>query len=202
MREISHSLNTPLSQIEIALSLIEGGPSLSSDDNEALARAITSVALCKAYIQAFRLVAGGEMAPVGSVEQSLNELVSRAVSAASSDGVEVDVRLPEDIGYGSAFILTMLMPLIENAVEASDRNGLVEVWADGDDSSITLNVRNTAPEPLSSDMYRPGVSTKQDHEGLGLAIVQRLVGSIPGASLRDYAQEGAVTFSVLLPARA
>lgn len=201
VREIGHSLNTPLSQVEIALSFLSNNPNLSEEDQGAVTRAVSSVALCKAFIQAFRYAFGGEAASLEQqAEQSLGDLVSRAAAVMSQRGVVCSVHLPPILdGYRPTFVLALLMPLVENAVEASPDDGEVRVWSDTTSSMLLLNVSNPLAGSLSERIYEPMYSSKPDHEGLGLAVALRLVGSVPGGKIDHVEEADTVKFTVTLP---
>ncbi|MDN4640766.1 GHKL domain-containing protein [Agreia sp. PsM10] len=204
VREISHSLNTPLSQIEVALSLVAGSKELSSDDRSALARAATSVAISKSFIQAFRIVSGGDMASEVASNEGLAEFVLRAASGLGVSKDHVILDIPTQLDYRSSFILALLVPLIENAVEASPA---IDVFVKGTQSrnEISLLVENkfldedNAQKSLDPEILTRGFSTKPDHEGLGLAVVQRLVRSVPGAVFTQEVKDGRAMFAVSLP---
>jgi signal transduction histidine kinase len=205
VREISHSINTPLSQIEIALSLLAASNDLREEDRRAVERAAISVALCKAFLQAFRYVVLPDSENAREDDgQDLGDLISRAalVTRATKD-VKFDISVPATLeGYEPTFIIAMILPLIENAIDASPDGSLIRIWSDGEKGVHHLYVANPYSNGLLEKIYEPMFSTKQGHDGMGLAVVQRLVDSVPGAKLDHSCDAGIVRFSIQLPERA
>ncbi|WP_274007797.1 ATP-binding protein [Curtobacterium poinsettiae] len=199
VREISHSLNTPLSQAEIALALLGESAALSVDDRLALGRAATSVAVSQSFIQAFRIVAGGDMAWEGDDDESIGDLLTRATSVLGVPEGNVTLDLPSGLAYRPAFVVAILLPLIENAIEASSPEEVV-VTGSRTSSAISLTVENPSETPIDPRSFESGFSSKPSNEGLGLGVVQRLVRSVPEATVSYSGSGGGVIFTVVLPA--
>jgi signal transduction histidine kinase len=203
IRELAHSLGTPLAQIKaesLRLSTISGGQQESFD------KIAASVDLCNSFISSFREIA--RISGKSSIHSfaSLNRAINIAAEVyMSGDGKHVllEVDVPDAIdGYSNTYLLSILAPLVENAVEASPEGGVVEVSCLMREDSIVFRTTNrymgTSP---SSESFASGVSTKQGHEGMGLATVKRLVESRRNGSV-DCAVDGDHTiFSINLPTR-
>lgn len=203
VREMSHSLNTPLSQIEIALSLLsENSDALPAEDQASLQRAINSVAVCKAFIQAFRYVILAESDDVEDVPRGAlaDVLTSATTTQAAQREVDVVTRLPAQISeYEDAFLLAVLIPLVENAIEASPSRDRVLVSSEEQHDRTVISVQNHLESPPPDSMFEPRFSTKPDHDGMGLVVVTRLLNSIPGARLAHGWSESTMTFQIELP---
>jgi signal transduction histidine kinase len=197
IREISHSLNTPLSQIEVALKLLADSESLDGDDARAIERARSSVELCKSYIQGFRQAILAEGAEPEASDVSLEDILSNAIDA---DSVSVSIDIPKVVtGYENAFLAAMLLPLIENAVESALAGSTVAVRHDSNRETIAFEVASRTLNIIPDEPYAPGVTTKEGHDGMGLVVVKRLASSVPGGAVSHRKQGDEVTFTVTLP---
>ncbi|MER7278840.1 HAMP domain-containing sensor histidine kinase [Dactylosporangium sp. NPDC000244] len=203
VRELVHSLNTPLLGIESAVLTQQSMP--GGDMTPALANIAGYVELCKAFLLAYKnstsaLASTDEWAPedLKSSVQGALILYSRQLNKAVSG----QVRLPGRIeGYSNNLLLAITLPLIENAVEASPENGEVTVDVLVDESvviSVTNSFVGAAPD---NSIYKYGTTTKESHQGLGLPIVSRLVGSYRGGAVSHTVTGESIEFRVNLPKR-
>jgi two-component system, NtrC family, nitrogen regulation sensor histidine kinase NtrY len=97
-----------------------------------------------------------------------------------------------------------LINLIENAIEAMDGTGRVEIVTSCDPrhQRVCIDVRDTGvgiPPQHRDKLFLPYFTTKKRGSGLGLAIVQRIVADHNGRiSVRDNAPRGSI-FTIELP---
>lgn len=192
MRELSHSLNTPLSQIEARALVMRARV---SDDETAtlLAQMVGSVDVCKAYLYAFRLLVDVPV-PYEKTSSSLQDTVVAAATsnpAFDAKGLRLHADFLETSGYPTSYILAVILPLVENAVEAASADSTITVATQINEGRLELSVQNRTETPLPHDAVTQGFTTKKGHEGLGLAVVGRLVGIYEGGDLQ-LSQEGDV----------
>src|ERR671922_658851 len=97
-----------------------------------------------------------------------------------------------------------LINLVENAVEAMDGQGRVDIVTslDGRQQRVRIEVRDTGagiPPQVRDKLFLPYFTTKKGGSGLGLAIVHRIVADHGGRiSVRDNAPRGSI-FAIELP---
>ncbi|WP_191841844.1 ATP-binding protein [Catellatospora chokoriensis] len=204
VRELAHSLNTPLAQMEATV-LGMGGSTPSPGSPEAAI--LAGLRASKAFLATFRQVAtlardsqAWEADSISKTVQAAGELYV----AKAANGARLDVILPDDLdGYGRNYVVAALLPLLENAVESSPSDRTVEVTAVLTARFYLLQVTNHVDglPHLPDDMYVSGWSSKHDHEGLGLATVQTILASLDGASLTHTVDGSRVTFTIQLPRR-
>jgi signal transduction histidine kinase len=206
IREISHALNTPLSHIEAGLITLDSqAAKLQQPDlQEHLAEVLTGVQTCKSVIAGFREVILATRSMTTWSPTSLSVAVSsigRVLAEAAGRGLSVDVRLPATFQeFSNNYLVAVLLPLIENAVESSARNTTITVSSRQDEGFLFLDVTSTPVEaPESNQIYVDGFTTKLGHTGTGLSIVQRLISGRRGAKIAHKLQGTAVTFTVKLP---
>jgi sensor histidine kinase regulating citrate/malate metabolism len=68
------------------------------------------------------------------------------------------------------------------------------------DSTFSITVINEALDPPKAEkMLERGYTTKADHDGIGLSIVQSLIATIPGGGLAVDVKNKMVKFTVSMP---
>ncbi|MFF0491769.1 ATP-binding protein [Nocardia sp. NPDC004068] len=134
-------------------------------------------------------------------EPALAALLLGKVDQALERGVELTVA--EDTALDSAAplspheIVTLVGNLVDNALDAVAQtpDAWVEVTVRHDDGRLLVRVADSGPgmsqEAFARAMER-GYSTKTDHQGLGLALVRRLVARYGGTLLAERSPESAV----------
>lgn len=184
IREISHSLNTPLGQIELTIArFMEMGDArgLPISLQDAAATARRNIQACRAVLAAYReLTSVASQWELDDLQSTLEAVTDTFLSQAgrSSDGIRQDIHLPKSIaGYSNYLILSLLLPLIQNAVESASPNTQIKCWVERSDTSYRLHVSNVVDSMPDLELLRTdGYTTKgEGHEGLGLSSVRTLL---------------------------
>ena len=101
----------------------------------------------------------------------------------------------------------VLINIIKNAVEAMEQDGRITITSrdhfyQNGRQYVELSIRDNGPgiDPeVLQNLFKPVMSTKQGHSGLGLSIVNTLIGEISG-SISCYSRQGDGTeFKILIP---
>lgn len=202
VRELAHNLLTPLSQIEAAVlsvttSLTSPHADVDKTRNiDSLARINSSVQMAKSFLEAERGSAKKDALGSGA------GLKARLRTGAKiySELHELDVSIPDALpDYNTSFVAGILFPVVQNAMEASDNSSCVAVVYEAFSDSHQFKVCNkTSLTSMSSDIYKPGKTSKEGHDGLGLAGVHRLITSENG-SISHQIIDGQVEFIISLP---
>ena len=205
IRELSHSLNTPLSQIEVSASI-----ALSTIDNrKELENSIQSISdsvqVCKAFLGAFRELVVSGSAAVWNPKSIAEAIKSATQLYASSQNKEISltVDLPTVIeGYSNNYISALVLPILENAIESSKQGTPVVVRFSQKGGMNFLHVTNEPEnQPGGVEIYEQGFTTKEGHEGTGLTSVKHLLSAFRGASLDHKFESRLATFTISLPRR-
>ena len=100
------------------------------------------------------------------------------------------------------FMKRALTNLINNAIQAMPDGGELTVTAYEKEKSVIITVGDTGvgiPENVKPLIFKPLMTTKAKGQGLGLAVVKRLVEAL-GGQIGFESQEGkGTTFTIELP---
>jgi len=146
MRELSHSLYTPLSQIDAALLSLEsrGNQDSNSNSDSSVQTIRQSIDICKSVLSAFR-----ELVRVGGLTGSWSPVsIKSALSSAApvynkslDRNIEVELDMPDVIpGYTNGYITALLLPLLENALESSKSGNAVNINGEKVDGHFVVAV--------------------------------------------------------------
>ena len=204
--ELNHSMQTPLSQISYAVANILRGGSIpeGSEDSDSLLRIRDSVEICWSFLGAFKQVTTIQDENKPASERLPDRLTTAAkvyldrFSATSDLTVDVPDSVP---GYSSDYVMGILLPLLENAVEASLPNEPITITYRFDAFLHHLYVKSHPMQlPENEEIYLEGYSTKSgEHQGLGLPTVKMLLFGYEEAYVRHQCVGKSVTFEVALP---
>jgi signal transduction histidine kinase len=202
--ELNHALQTPLNTLRLAISNLADLP-----DDEALAEraerlaAMTgSLNLCFSALITFRGLVK-RVAAVPTSQPSLHEAI-RAVSAmypTSPVTVDFDVVPTQVDGFSNHYLVVMLQPLVENAIEGCLAGGTVEVTFADERDEVEFTVYNPVDHPVDEEiLFATERTTKNGHQGLGVPIAQRVAELLRGTLTAEITDTG-VRMRVELPRR-
>lgn len=208
VRELSHTLHTPLSQIEAAtLSLISqssNGKTINSGLSKSLDSIQTSLNICKSVLAAYRelvlMVRSSTTWSPTSLAQALTSAANLYINNVKKK-LTFKVNMPDEIhGYSNNYVVAILLPIIENAVEAGRNGSEISILGKDNNDNYLIEVTNVTDSPIkSTDIYKDGFSTKPGHLGSGLTIVKHLLTAYSGSSISHKMDNSIVTFYVKLP---
>ena len=101
-------------------------------------------------------------------------------------------------------ILLILENLTQNALEASEQDGLVTVRASETSGMTVFDVSDTGgglPEAMKRTLFQPGRTSKEQGSGLGLAISGQLAVSMGAKLALAKSDENGTTFQLTLGER-
>jgi signal transduction histidine kinase len=100
------------------------------------------------------------------------------------------------------FIQRALTNLVNNAIQAMDNGGTLTVRSAVSDANILVSVEDTGvgiAEEIRARLFSPMTTTKAKGQGLGLAVVKRLVEALNGTVDFESEVGKGTRFTVRLP---
>jgi signal transduction histidine kinase len=128
--------------------------------------------------------------------------VFKTVALPDNVKLSIDVKIPDKLETEATFIRRSLTNLVNNAVQAMPDGGNLTIAASKRADKMLITVEDTGsgiPEEVKPKLFSPMTTTKAKGQGLGLAVVKRLIEALNG-SVSFESQEGKGTkFIVELP---
>jgi len=211
-RKLAHEIKNPLTPIQLSAQRIrkaylKAAPDLERIVGECTHAIVQEVEALKNLVDEFAQFA--RLPAVNLQPGSLADVVDHTLSLYDGfAGVTIDRRLAPDlpeVRLDSAQMKRVLINLVDNAIEATEKRGTVVVSTEFDrtHARVRLGVADDGPGISAEDrdkLFVPTFSTKRRGSGLGLAIVNRIVLEHQGTiRVEDNLPHGA-RFVVELPA--
>ncbi len=213
---IAHEINNPVAimveEAGWAKDLLADGDILSADDRAEMERALTQIRVqgsrCKEITH--KLLAFARHTDPAVTDLDLNELVEEILSfseqRARLAGIRVERRLAPlpKIAASATEMQQVLLNLVNNAVDAMDKGGVLKVSTHLEAGQAVLDVSDTGqgiPQANLQRIFDPFFTTKAlgKGTGLGLSIVHGIIQKM-GGDIRVSSTMGiGTTFSVIIP---
>ncbi len=212
-RRLAHEIKNPLTPIQLSAERMRrhfAGRSPSDRElvDECAATIVGEVESLKGLVDEFSQFA--RMPSPRTVPTDVAALITDTL--ALYDGIFPDVKLTRRFAPGLPLvrldveqIRRVVINLVDNAIEATDRKGaiLVETALDDTNRVVRIVVSDDGPGIPPSErekLFLPYYSTKRRGSGLGLAIVRRIIAEHGGSiEVGDNAPRG-TRFTIELPA--
>lgn len=212
---VARELQNPLALVSGHLELLQA-MALPEDAEKSVVPMIRNTARLTTLAQDLALLSrlADSSAPVSTATLDLAELTAEAVALlgpqAQHRNVTIDLSVTGRCDVlGHPLELTRCIGgLIDNAVKFSRRNGTVEVAVHGEDSTVTVTVRDhgigissSDQELLFGEFFRSADPAALDRSGygLGLSIVRQVTTRHSGRIEVDSARREGATFRLIFP---
>jgi hypothetical protein len=192
IREVFHTLVTPVRTIVNSISIINKSRSLSNFESvlhENLKRITVNSEVIISLLYAYRGIAFSMNYTESSI--SVKEFLSETIKGLNlqlDKKVKLDINDAEYVieGYNRNLVFALLLPLLQNAVEASSSSGKVEVIQRRDLAFDEVIIKNRIEETIDVNELHAKIKTKNhsnsstfdEHEGLGIRSVQSIADSM------------------------
>jgi PAS domain S-box-containing protein len=118
--------------------------------------------------------------------------------------LSIDVKEFPKLLTDPMFIRRALTNLVNNALQAMPDGGELRLEGTERDNLVTITVSDTGvgiSEGVKSKLFTPMMTTKAKGQGLGLAVVKRLIEALGGSVTFESEEGKGTTFIIILPAK-
>lgn len=210
---VSHEFKTPIAAIEGYATLLQN-PKLTREkhdhyveiilDNSRRLSNLTSNILTLSKLENQEMI-------LDNREFRLDEQIRKSILLLEGkwapENIEFDMDLPKQMYYGSESLLSQVwINILDNAIKHSPANGLIHVTIQKTDTQIIVSITDygngmteEVKKHIFEKFYQGDHSRKAEGNGLGLALVKRIVEICHGTVTLQSSPGKGATFCVRLP---
>ena len=210
---VSHEFKTPTAAIEGYATLLQNHH-LSAEkhdhyvekilDNSRRLSNLTSSILMLSRLENQEMV-------LNNKEYRLDEQLRRAILALegkwSAKNIEFDMDLPKQHYYGSEQLLEQVwVNILDNAIKHSPENDTIQVLMEPHEQDVCVTIidhgagiTDEVKKHMFEKFYQGDSSRESEGNGLGLALVKRIIDLCKGSVRVESAPGNGAAFTVLLP---
>ncbi len=209
---VSHEFKTPISAIEGYSTLLQDADNLDEDQRAYIDKILFNTKRLSSLVGSILLLSKleNQQIPSNQVEYRLDEQIRQSIVALEpaweQKEIEFDVELDRASYLGNEPMMRHVWDnLISNAVKFSPNGGIVKIHLAKKLKKLVFTVEDQGPG-LSEDaqkhifdkFYQGDSSHKQEGNGLGLALVKRILDIEKGQIFAENLPEGGCRFTVTL----
>ena len=212
---VSHEFKTPINAIEGYSTLLQDGENLSEDQKEYVDKILLNTQRLSSLVGSILLLSKleNQQIPTNQIEYRLDEQIRQSVVALESAWSQKDIELDVDLDRVSYLGNEQMMRhvwdnLISNAVKFSPQGGKVKLCLTQKARKLTFTVEDQGPglseeaqKHIFDKFYQGDSSHKQEGNGLGLALVKRILTIEKGQITAENIPDGGCRFTVTLRAK-
>ncbi len=191
-RGLAHTVRNPLHTLGLAVEELAG-----EGEDSRVTTARTEIRRIDRWIRSFLALGAGDAA--SAVRCDVVELVQESLLEAGREGVDLRLEAPEEplpVEVVPAGLRAALGNLLENAVQASDEGGAVEVVISSDGGRAHIEIRDHGPglpDAVRQRLYEPHQTTRPGGAGMGLFLARQLIEEMHDGTLALSDAEGGGT---------
>ncbi|MGN0622437.1 MAG: ATP-binding protein, partial [Oscillospiraceae bacterium] len=210
---VSHEFKTPLASIQGFAKLLQD-ESLSKEDRHEYTQIIIDETsrLSKLASNILKLSKLENQTTIGkktrfSLDEQIRKIILMLEPEWSKKNINLDIALDDIYYYGNEELMGQIWQnIINNAIKFTPQDGEIKVQLYQTESNITarisdngIGISHEAKEKIFEKFYQGDHSRKTEGNGLGLALVKRIVDLCEGKIYVENLYEGGVCFVVELP---
>ena len=209
---VSHEFKTPITAIEGYSMLLQGSDELDAEQREYVEKIIFNTRRLSSLVGSILLLSKleNQQIPLNPTRFSLDEQIRQSIVALEPQwepkNVEFDVELEDTAYLGSENMLRHVWDnLISNAVKFGPDGGKVRIRLTREAKHIVVTVEDEGPglteeaqKHLFDKFYQADSSHRQEGNGLGLALVKRILTLENGTVTAENIPGGGCRFTVAL----
>ncbi|MBR3869778.1 MAG: HAMP domain-containing protein [Clostridia bacterium] len=209
---VSHEFKTPINAIEGYTTLLQSTENIDEVENEYIEKILFNTKRLSSLVSNILLLSKIENQSIQTHREkfSLDEQIRETIVALEQGWTEKDIYLDvelENIDYfGTETMMYHIWSnIIGNAIKFSPRGGNIKIKLFKEDEHIVFTVEDEGPglseqtqKHLFDKFYQEDSSHKQDGNGLGLALVKKLVTMSDGEVFAENIDNVGCRFTVKL----
>ncbi len=204
---IAHEVGKPLMSISALVQLLQ---KRGTDEHTAERLSLMSGQLKRIQTTLRELMDFSRPASTERSRLVLGEIIDEALNIAKyyqrtktrHIACSVPADLPPLVGVRDQLV-QVILNLVLNAVDATDKGGSIELTAGGTPDGIEVRIRDNGcgiAEPNAVRIFQPYFTTKKNGTGLGLFVCRKLIADHGGVIAFESRPGDGTTFRVALPA--
>ena len=209
---VSHEFKTPISAIEGYSTLLQDSSNLDENQRDYVDKILLNTKRLSSLMGSILLLSKleNQQIPTNQTSYRLDEQIRQSIVALESTWVnkdiELDVELDRVIYQGNEAMMRHVWDnLISNAIKFSPQAGLVKIRMGKSEEGICFCVEDQGPglseearKHIFDKFYQADSSHKQEGNGLGLALVKRILTIENGRIETENIPDGGCRFTVYL----
>ena len=210
---VSHEFKTPISAIDGYATLLQGDSKLTEEQAEYTDKIIYNVRRLSGLVSNILLLSRIENQAIPTKKEKfrLDEQIRQAILALEARWTEKEIDLAaelETVSYigNETLLIHVWLNLIDNAVKFSPKGGSIWIRLTASEQNILVSVRDHGCGIAQTDLkrifdkfYQTDTAHKEEGNGLGLALVHRILLIHQGKIEVENCRTGGCQFSVILP---
>lgn len=209
---VSHEFKTPLNAIEGYSTLLQDCENLTPQQQAYVEKIIFNTQRLSTLTGSILLLSKleNQQIPTGQSRFSLDEQIRQTIvflePAWAAREIEFDVEMEEVEYFGNELLMHHVWSnLLSNAVKFSPQGGLVRIGLERNRDGIEFFIHDSGPgipeeamKHIFDRFYQADSSHKQEGNGLGLALVKKILQLENGRITVENCPQGGVRFTVYL----
>ena len=209
---VSHEFKTPLGAIEGYATLLQDCDNLTPQQREYVEKIVFNTQRLSSLTGSILLLSKleNQQIPTGRTEFSLDEQIRQTIvvmePAWAQKNIEFDAEMDGVCYFGNEPLMRHVWSnLLSNAIKFSPNGGVIRIMLTQRDKEVTFQIRDYGPgiseearKHIFNRFYQADSSHKQEGNGLGLALVDKILGLENGQITVDNCPDGGCIFTVIL----
>ena len=211
---VSHEFKTPINAIEGYTMLLQG-EELSNEQNEYVGKILFNTQRLSCLVGNILLLSKleNQNIPMKKTKYRLDEQIRQAILSLESKwtqkeiGFQVEMEAVKYVGNEGLF-MHVWINLLDNAIKFSPNQGIITMFLKQEKDQVKFILEDEGPgideeikNRIFDKFYQADGSHKAEGNGLGLALVKRIIDSAGGTIEAQNREYGGCRFVVQLPAQ-
>lgn len=212
---VSHEFKTPIGAINGYATLLQGHPDLTAEQSEYAEKILYNTRRLSGLVSNILLLSRieNQAIPVRKETFRLDEQIRQAILALETKWSKKEIDLAaelEKVFYtgNENLMLHIWMNLIDNAIKFSPQGGSIRICLKASEQNVLVSIRDYGcgisevdRKRIFDKFYQTDTTHKEEGNGLGLALVQRIIQIHDGNIEVENCPSGGCRFTVVLPVR-